>query len=188
MFQAQAPQWYVVYSQPHREEIARLHFRLKGLECFSPRLLLPGPVRRNNRAVSLFPNYLFVRIDLSSEYHQVIWSPGVKYLISAGGNPLPLNDDVVQYLRQRTNSDEIIIASSNLKVGQKVQIGGGPFDGLEGILQDPPDSRGRVKVLMTLLNRQVKVALPVHLMKHGWVVAGSELRVQGRISCELKAN
>jgi len=181
-------QWYVVYSKPHREEIAQFHFRLKDVECFFPRLLLPGPVRKNSRPIPLFPNYLFVRIHVSTEYHQVIWSPGVRYLISAGGNPLPVDDDVVQYLRRRANSEEIITARSNLKAGQKVQVGGGPFDGLEGVIQDPPDARGRVKVLMTLLNRQVKVVVPVHLMKHGWVVAGSEWRVQGRISCELRAN
>ncbi len=43
----------------------------------------------------------------------------------------------------------------------EVLINAGPFAGLVGIIQNPPDARGRVKVLLELLGRHVKVDVPV---------------------------
>ena len=74
-------QWYVVYSKPHAEESAQLHFRLKGLESFFPRLLLPKAVQNHRRIVPLFPNYLFVRIRFLEEFQYVLWSHGVKRFV-----------------------------------------------------------------------------------------------------------
>ena len=45
-----------------------------------------------------------------------------------------------------------------------VEITSGPFAGLAGIIQEPPDARGRVTVLMDLLNRQVPVEVPVEFV------------------------
>jgi transcription antitermination factor NusG len=50
-----------------------------------------------------------------------------------------------------------------------VEIRGGPFDGLIAIIQDPPDARGRVKILLKLLSRQISVKLGVEFIKGEWV-------------------
>lgn len=161
--------WYVVYSKPHKEEVARFHLESKGLEVFFPRLLLPES-RSRKRIVPLFPNYLFVRIDLSEKYHYVLWSPGVKRFIGFNGSPTPLDDNIVDFLMQQASDEGILTARSNLKVGQQVQISGGPFDGLVGIIEEPPNPKGRVKVLLNLLSRQVKAEVPVQFVRSGWVV------------------
>ena len=46
----------------------------------------------------------------------------------------------------------------------------GPFEGLVGIIENPPDARGRVKILMQLLSRQVRVEVPVAAVDGGWAV------------------
>lgn len=161
--------WYVVYSKPHEEECALLHFRLKGVEHFFPRLRLPSTPRKHNRVVSLFPNYMFVRISLAEDYHRVIWSPGVRYLVSCGDYPLPLDDEVMHFLMQQATPEGIITARPSLKVGQEVRICGGPFVGLVGIIREPPDARGRVKLLLNLLKRQVTTETPVGLIETRWV-------------------
>jgi hypothetical protein len=33
--------WYVVYSNPHKEEQAQFHLALKGMKSFSPKLYIP---------------------------------------------------------------------------------------------------------------------------------------------------
>src|SRR4029079_12965783 len=77
--QAEDRQWYVVYSKPHGEDYARFHIRLKGIETFLPRLLLPISRRKHKRIVPLFPNYLFAYLDaFSHDYYEVIWAPGVR--------------------------------------------------------------------------------------------------------------
>ena len=167
-------QWYVAYCKPQQEESAQLHLRLKGLEVFFPRLLLPKPNQRRRRVVPLFPNYLFVRLHFPKEFHNAVWSPGVKRLLGFGGIPAPLNDGIVSFLLQRATSEGILPACCNLRARQEVQLSGGPFDGLVGVIQDPPDARGRIRVLLKLLNRQLKVIVPVHFIKSGWVVAGEE--------------
>ena len=70
--------WYVVYSKPHKEEQAQFHLRMKNLDVFFPRLDLVRVAEKRKRIVPLFPNYLFVRIHLPTEFHYVSWSPGVK--------------------------------------------------------------------------------------------------------------
>jgi hypothetical protein len=40
---------------------------------------------------------------------------------------------------------------------------------LVAIIQDPPDAKGRVKVLLKLLSRQLSVKLGVEFIKGEWV-------------------
>ena len=170
MLQPEEPQWYVVYSKPQKEKYAKFHLGLKGLEVFFPQLFLPGSVQQRKQTVPLFPNYLFVRMRFSQEYCYVVWSPGVKRIVSFDGTPQAIDEKIVMFLMQRATPDGIIKARSSLMVGQEVQISGGSFNGLVGIIQEPPDAKERVKVLLKLLNREVKVELPVQFVKSGWVV------------------
>jgi transcriptional antiterminator RfaH len=161
--------WYVVYSKPHKEEQAQFHLRMKGLDVFFPRLDLLRVAEKRKRIIPLFPNYLFVRLHLPTEFHYVIWSPGVKRIVSFGDRPIPLDDDVVNFLKQQTDPEGLIKARSQLRPGQEVEIRGGPFDGLIAIIQDPPDAKGRVRILLKLLSRQISVRLGVEFIKGEWV-------------------
>jgi transcriptional antiterminator RfaH len=161
--------WYVVYCKPHKEEQAQFHLRMKRLDVFFPRLDLVRVAEKRKRIVPLFPNYLFVRIHLPTEFHYVSWSPGVKRIVSFGDRPLPLDERVVDFLRQQTDPEGVIQARSQLRPGQEVEIRGGPFDGLIAIIQDPPDDKGRVKILLKLLSRQISVKLGVEFIKGEWV-------------------
>ena len=157
--------WYVVYSKPHKEEQAQFHLRMKNLDVFFPRLDLVRVTEKRKRVIPLFPNYLFVRIHLPTEFHYVSWSPGVKRIVSFGDRPIPLDERVVDFLRQQTDPEGVIKARSQLRPGQEVEIRGGPFDGLIAIIQDPPDAKGRVRILLNLLSRQISVKLGVEFIK-----------------------
>jgi len=158
--------WYVVYSKPHKEEQVQLHLASKEIESFFPRLQLQGSVRRNKGITPLFPNYLFVQMNLAIESHYVIWSPGVKRIVSFGDAPIPVEDKVIQFLKERANPQGIIQAHSQLKPGQQVEIAGGPFDGFTGIIENPPNAKGRVKILLKLLSRPISVRLGVEFVRN----------------------
>ena len=163
--------WYSVYSKPQKEKFAQFHLQSKGVEVFLPQLVMPQASVGSRRVVPLFPSYLFVRIDVSSgESAYVVWSPGVKYLVSFNGVPASIDDNVIDYLKDRADSTGQIQASSNLKRGQRVRVTGGPFEGLEALIEKPPDGRGRVKLLMNLLNRQVQAEIPIRFVKSNWVM------------------
>jgi len=172
MFQLSEQQWFVVYSKPQKEECATFHMRAKGLEVFFPRLLLPESSKRRKRLVPLFPNYLFVRLRIfSNEYHYATWAPGVKRIIGCNGAPTPLDEQFVKFLMVNSDESGTIVARANLRTGQEVRILGGPFDGLMGIIQEPPNAKGRVKILLKLLNRDTHVNVPIEYLNVGWVTA-----------------
>jgi len=171
MLPCETKRWYAVYSKPQKEKFAQFHLQSKGVEVFLPQLVLPQSHKRRRRVVPLFPSYLFVRIDvLSGESAYVVWSPGVKYLVSFNGVPASVDDDVVDFLRDRTDSNGNIQAASSLKPGQRVRVTGGPFEGLEALIEKPPDAKGRVKLLMNLLNRQVQAEIPIRFVESNWVM------------------
>jgi transcriptional antiterminator RfaH len=168
--------WYVVYTSRQREEQAKFHLGLKSVDAFFPRLQVPGAKDHKTRIVPLFPNYLFVRIHVATECHRIVWTPGVKRIVSFGDEPIPLDAAVIRFLQQQADENGVIRARSNLMRGQQVEISGGPFDGLMGIIQSPPDSKGRVKVLLKLLSRQISVKFGVEFIKGGrssWAPEGA---------------
>jgi transcriptional antiterminator RfaH len=164
--------WYVVLTKPRNEEAAQFHLTTKGIEVFYPKLFLPVLNKTGRHIVPLFPNYLFVRIDASSlEYSQVVWCRGIKRFVSFGGTPPPLEDNIVDFMREQADPDGLIVARSNLEVGDEVQITKGPFKGLVGIIHEPPDTKSRVKVLMEILSRDVQVEVPAGYINMGWVAS-----------------
>ena len=163
-------QWCAVYTKPQKEEFAERNLHEKGINTFFPKLVLPRPAKRNRQIVPLFPNYLFVRLDLASdEPGFVTWCPGVKRLLTFDGTPAVIEDSMIAFLMRQAAPDGTITARSNVSVGQEIVIEGGPFDGLIGIIQEPPNAQGRAKVLLQLLRRPIKVDVPVHFIKSGWV-------------------
>jgi transcriptional antiterminator RfaH len=168
---ATTKRWYPVYSKPQKEHFAQIHLQSKGVEVFLPQLVLPPSALASRRIVPLFPSYLFVRIDIAcGESAYVIWSPGVKYLLSFNGVPASIDDNVIAFLKDRANSSGQIAASSNLKRGQRVRVTGGPFEGLEAMIERPPDGRGRVKLLLNLLKREVQAEVPIRFVESNWVM------------------
>jgi transcription elongation factor/antiterminator RfaH len=166
-------EWYVIYCKPHKEAYAQFHLQSKGLDVFFPKLLLPNVSKTRKRIVPLFPNYLFAHLLISStEYFYATWSPGVRRIVSFNGCPAPIDGQIVKFFMEQADQDGIIPARTNLRAGQEVRITGGPLDGLVGIMQEPPNARGRVKMLLTLLNRQTNVEVPIQFIRTGWVAFG----------------
>jgi transcription antitermination factor NusG len=72
----------------------------------------------------------------------------------------------------QANREGVIEAQSSLRSGQEVRITGGPFQGLVGIIQEPPSAKGRIKVLLQLLNQPTKVDVPIRFVQGEWVAFG----------------
>jgi transcriptional antiterminator RfaH len=163
--------WCAVYTKASSENLAEISLRQRGIVTFYPKLALPESAKRNRQLVPLFPNYLFVSLDLSSnEPGFVTWCPGVKRLLNIDGAPAIINHSAVSFLMNQAAPDATITACSNLRPGQEVTIERGPLQGLIGIIEKPPNARGRVKVLLLLLNRPTKVEVPVEFINADWVM------------------
>ena len=170
MEQNDAKHWYVVLTKPRHEETAQFHLASKGIEVFYPKLFLPFPTKLGRQIIPLFPNYIFVRIDSSSpQYSQVVWCRGVRRLVGFGGTPAVVEDHLIAFIQEQSDHHGLIVARSNLKVGDEIHMAKGPFKGLVGIIQEPPDTKSRVKVLMAILSRHVQVEVPADYIEIGWI-------------------
>jgi len=174
-------QWYVLYSKPQKEDHARFHLSAKGLEVFFPQLRFPNSAKKRKRLVPLFPNYLFARLKIfSEEFFYAQWCPGVSRIVSFNGVPASIQDSIVDFLMAQASRDGIVEARPNLRTGQEIRVSAGPFGGLTGIIQEPPNAKGRIKILLQLLNRPTKVDVPIQFLEAEWVTSGC--RVDGNIT------
>lgn len=157
-------QWYVVYTKPGQEKLASQSLARKGLSSFLP--MICEPWRKNpNRIEPLFPNYLFVRMGFPEEYYLAVWTPGIKRFVSFGEEPTPIDDALVEFLIEKAGNSGIIEARRPLRVGDEVTISSGPLGGLAGIIESPPDQKGRVRVLMNILRQWAPVKMPAYWIK-----------------------
>lgn len=153
--------WHVAYTQPRAESRAMIHLERQGYKVFCPRYRKSVRHARTTKSVHapLFPNYLFLCIDISRDpWRAVNGTRGVVRLITHGETPQPLPDGVVEALKARMSADGTIDWARTFKIGQAVCIADGPFAKLVGTLEYL-DAAGRVRVLLDLLGRSVPVAL-----------------------------
>jgi transcriptional antiterminator RfaH len=154
-------QWFVLYTKRLQEVSARRHLEQKGCGAFLP--MLHQPWRRRGRTIEpLFPNYLFVHIRYPEEARLALWTPGMQRFVSFGAEPVPVDAGIIDFLREKAGTSGIIEARTPLEAGDQVRISEGPFEGLMGIIKNPPDAKGRVLILMNILNQAAPVSLPAH--------------------------
>jgi transcriptional antiterminator RfaH len=158
-------QWYALRSKPRKEEAIWRQLRSDGFEVFYPRLKV-NPVNPRSRKIKpYFPGYLFVLVDLEETgVSRFQWMPHTLGLVSFGGEPAHVPDNLIVELRRRVL--EISEAGGELfdglKPGDSIRISSGPFEGYEAIFDARLPGSERVRVLLELLTskRRLPVELP----------------------------
>jgi len=162
-----ARKWYLVYTKPRQERIARTNLNRQGYETYLP--LMRKSARRGGRRVShvapLFPRYLFIHLDQGTDN----WGPirstlGVVSLVRFGREPAHAPDRLLDYLRTREDAQGIqVLPPEDIRPGAKVRIADGAFAGYEGVYL-ARNSRERVVVLLHLCGKPARTLLdPDHL-------------------------
>jgi transcriptional antiterminator RfaH len=149
----------VVHTQPHAESRAVDNLERQAFNTFCPRTRRTVRHARKLMPVlaPLFPNYLFVRLDMRRDrWRSVNGTRGVVRIITQGEVPLAVPRGVVEALQARMGGDGAIDLSGSLKVGDVVRICDGPFAEFIGTLEQL-DGAGRVRVLLNLMGRAVSV-------------------------------
>jgi transcriptional antiterminator RfaH len=151
--------WFCLRSQPKREHIAAACLRrhISEEEVFCPRVRFR---KRTNRGLvwfveSMFPGYLFARFDHATFHRQVRAVPGVSGFVQFGDRLALLPDQLIDEIRVRTGSDELLELNHGLEPGQNVQITRGPFEGLEALVTRLITARERVEILIEWMGRSL---------------------------------
>ncbi len=147
-------------SQLKREHIAATHLRQEaGIEVFLPRIRFKRATRLGPfwTIEALFPGYLFARFDWHKALRQVHHARGVAGVVHFGARWPTLPNSVIDELRRLLGADALFVADEIVKPGDEVQITGGPFHGLDAVVQHALPARKRVAVLLHFLGRQTTV-------------------------------
>jgi len=153
--------WYVIQTKPKKEGEANSYLSTKGVEIFSP--LIESFTTRNGRMSKelkpLFPGYIFGKFDLEQNYPLVRWGRGVKKVLGFGGYPTSISEEVVEVIKERTDTQGIVRIKQKFKPNDLVRIKTGPLKDLLGIFERWVSDNERVRVLLNLIGYQPAVEI-----------------------------
>lgn len=152
-----ALQWFVVQTKPSLETRVERHLFNQEIETFLPlyQTFQTYGTRTIQRNLPLFPNYLFVRLNLSRHFHRVRWTRGVNKILGNGDQPLPVSNDVVDTIKKRAGEGNLVRLDDSWKEGDLVRIKSGPLKDLIGIFQKRMSDKERVRILLHLIGVDV---------------------------------
>jgi transcriptional antiterminator RfaH len=159
-----APAWFCLRTQPKHEHIAAANLRLlPQIEVFNPRIRYRRSTRRGPVwfTESLFPSYVFARFDWRQWLRQVHHAAGVATVVHFGSRWPTLSDHSIAELKAAVGDQELRLIQAEPEPGEEVQISGGAFHGLQGIVTRLVPARARVAVLLEFLGRQTTVEVPL---------------------------
>lgn len=169
-----AKRWYSVSVLSNFEkkvaEAIRQAAAEKGLEDQIDEVLVPTEdvieIRRGKKVTSerrFMPGYVLVRMELSDRtYHLVNSINRVTGFLGAQGKPMPMRDDEVNAILNRSGEGGAEVAPRNLirfDVGEKVNVTDGPFEGFSGMVEEVDEISSRIKVTVSIFGRPTPVEL-----------------------------
>ena len=143
--------WYLIHCKARQEDVAELNLRRLGVGTFCPRFrsLKGTGSKAQGEAEVLFPGYLFIKVDMSTEYRKVTYAHGVLRVVKFGAAPAVVEEKIIESIRERVHNGLVVLPrSSSLKSGQIVHIKRGPFCGFEGFFEKELNGAQRVALLM----------------------------------------
>jgi transcriptional antiterminator RfaH len=153
--------WYVIQTKPKKEEEATSYLSTKGVEIFSPLIesFITRSGRMNKELKPLFPGYIFGKFDLEQNYPLVRWGKGVKCVLGFGGYPTPISEEVVEIIKERTDTQGVVRVKQSFEPNDVVRIKAGPLKDLLGIFERWVSESERVRILLNLIGYQPAVEM-----------------------------
>ena len=142
--------WFVVNTKPRNEDRAASNLAAGNIEVLSPKLKLKK--YKNGRLIEaiepMFPSYIFVKFHPVDEFRLVKYTRGVKTIVHFGNKIIPINDELVDFVKSRLVDGIATLQKKTFKKGEKVLIKEGPFKGLGGIFEKELEGKERVMILL----------------------------------------
>ena len=162
--------WYLVFTKPRHETIAKLNLQYQGFHAYLPCLQQHKRKRNLYQIVNepLFPRYLFINLSCGvDDWSKVRSTRGCISLVRFGLLPARVPDLLIEQL-QKDESHRLAKAESNIphfKPGDRVQILDGVLANYEGIVETQ-NSKERITLLLTIAEQHThRIHLSVHQIK-----------------------
>ena len=153
--------WYVIQTKPKKEEEAVSYLSTRGVEIFNP-LMETFALRNgkmNKELKPLFSGYIFGKFDLEKNYPLVRWGRGVKKVLGFGGYPTSISEEIVEIIKEKTDTEGIVRVKQNFKTNDVIRIKTGPLKDLLAIFERWVSDSERVRILLNLIGYQPAVEM-----------------------------
>ncbi len=164
--------WYVVHTFSNQENKVKANIE-KTIETFNlhdkvfsvvvPMREMTEYRKGEKKTVrrKIFPGYVFVEMDMSNDsWYHIRKTHGVTGFVGADAAPEPLSRREVDRL---LNGDNARAHETYMKTtwrnGMSVQVLNGPFQDFIGKILEVHPERGKIKVLLSLFDRETPVEL-----------------------------
>ena len=154
-------EWYAVHTKRMEEERAAVNLSRWNVPIFAPKLKERHASHWGSEYVSkpLFASYIFARFNAVRQLHNINFTRGVHNVVSFGGQPIPIDDDVIEVIKKRLDEDGFVRQGENFKAGDRVRINSGPFRSLVGVFRQNTKNSERVKILLDAMKCQSHVVI-----------------------------
>lgn len=121
--------------------------------------------KRQTIEEKIFPGYVLVEMVVTDDSWYVVRNtPNVTGFIGSGTTPTPIDPAEMQKLQKRTQAEEPV-HHIDVNIDDPVKIVDGPFKNFEGKVSSVDESRGKLKVLVSMFGRETPVELDVLQVK-----------------------
>jgi transcription termination/antitermination protein NusG len=167
-----ASRWYIIHVYSGFEKKVATSIKeqaaKQGMEHLFEEILVPMEevleVKRGkkvNAERKFFPGYVLVKMELNDEtWHVVRNTAKVTGFLGPGGKPTPIPDvEAERILRQMQEGIEHPRPLVSFLPGDQVRVSDGPFSSFSGLVEEVDESKGRLKVSVSIFGRATPVEL-----------------------------
>ncbi|MEK7623305.1 MAG: transcription termination/antitermination protein NusG [Patescibacteria group bacterium] len=162
--------WYVLHTYSGYEENVKRNLaqRIESFDMSDKifNVLVPKEKKikiKNGKRLTIeekiFPGYVLVEMVVTDDSWYVVRNtPNVTGFVGSGTTPTPVDQKEVDALQKRMGVDEPV-HTIDLQINEPVRITDGPFKNFEGKISNVDETRGKVKVLVSMFGRETPVEL-----------------------------
>ncbi|MBM3590704.1 MAG: transcription termination/antitermination factor NusG [Alphaproteobacteria bacterium] len=111
----------------------------------------------------LFPGYVFIYANLTSETYGIINSiPKVMGFLGGKNNPQPVADSKMLEILKLTSEQESDSKNIYFEIGETVNINEGPFESFSGVVEDFDSEKQKLKISVLIFGRATSVELNIN--------------------------
>lgn len=162
--------WYIIHTYSgHENKVAKqLMQRIESMGFANRIFDIIVPTRDTIKVThgkketvkeKIFPGYVLVKMILDNESWLLVrTTQGVTAFIGAGNKPTPISEKEVEAIQKFMTMEEPLYKTT-FSVGEAVKVIDGPFADFLGSIESIDETKGKLKVLVSIFGRETPVEL-----------------------------